>query len=153
AVSNCGRDELVPVAEVITAILSLVTVVELIREIRGHKGVQDRGGGVFGRPHNRVGVAIGRNAGSRTRVAEAAWSLRRTAGQARTLEWERLQPVVHRAIIQRTVEVGRHRPDATGERTAEFLVDGIIVGWIEFTHVGSVNQINVLVFAGTDSEV
>ena len=59
------RDEFVP-RELVTAVRSLVGVIEFARKIRGIVSVQHGCTPVYNRPHNAVGSAIGVNGGCRS---------------------------------------------------------------------------------------
>ena len=51
-------------------------------------------------------------------------------------------------IIQSAVKISRHRPDSTQQRTIEFLIHCRIIRGAELAHVGAVDDVKVLIFAG-----
>src|SRR6266496_4434133 len=152
AVGDHRSVALVACTELISTIGRLVRVVYLSQGF-GVVGVEDSRIDVLRSPDNGVLSGVSRDTGSRAGEGERVRRFRYRAGeQFRIIELKFENLGIHWSVVQTVIKCGGHRPDPAGQHAYEFLVNLIGAG-IELAHVGSVNDVKVVIFASTDGEL
>src|ERR1044071_1250039 len=104
--------------------------------------------GVLGCPDNSIEIAICRYPWCGSRVGEAARGMGRSSCQSRVLKRESMNGITGCAVIQGSVEIGRHRENLAAQDAADFLINSTVICGVELAHVRAVHEKDIGVLAG-----
>src|ERR1700722_5547631 len=136
----------------VAAVYGLVAVVDF-RERCGIVGVEHCWIRMLGDPDDSVGGAVGGDAGRGSRIVEGmGGGGDRGRLQLCVFELEGEHRGIYRCVVELAVEVGRRRPDASGQNGGNLLINIVGIG-VVFSHPATVDDVEVAVFAGADHEV
>src|SRR5262249_54965126 len=145
-------DKLVPGPEVIPS-ARLVAVIKFDRQIRGGVRPQNGGRAVFHSPNNAVVGFIGGGAPGRPRILGTLRSVRGKVQQPRIFEWKCQHRMANRPVIKRSIEIRGRSKHTAGQGAAELLINGEVIGGIEFSHIRAVDEVEVAIFAAAYGKV